>query len=342
MALYLRGRTWYADFYANGKRVQESTGTRNQREASKYLALRVSEVQRGVYVKPVHVPLQELWERYFAYAQAHKRSWKRDQQMYENLSGFFGPVQLDAITPLRVEEFQQHRVRQVCPSTVNRELALLKHMFNLAERWSLRQGPNPVKMVKFLAEDNLKFQTLSEDAEKALLACCPPYLQDLIVLALNTGLRSGDIFKLLWEEVDLEQRRLNVMVQKNQKPLSIPMNDASHAVLTAWHSMKKGPYVFYNQMTGDRFRDLKTGFKQACKQAQVKGVTWHTLRHTFASRLLRNGTDIVTVKELLGHSTVVVTMRYAHTNDEAKAKAVKSVNSDRVVTMSPKPRRTRQ
>jgi site-specific recombinase XerD len=76
--------------------------------------------------------------------------------------------------------------------------------------------------------------------------------------------------------------------------------------------------VFFNQMTGDRFRDLKAGFKLACKQAGLEGVTWHTLRHTFASRLLAKGADIVTVKELLGHSTIVVTMRYAHTNVEAK------------------------
>jgi site-specific recombinase XerD len=71
-------------------------------------------------------------------------------------------------------------------------------------------------------------------------------------------------------------------------------------------------------------------------------VTWHTLRHTFASRLLETGADIVAVKELLGHSTVVVTMRYAHTNDEAKTRAVQAVGSSaKVVTVLPKPRRTR-
>src|ERR1017187_9809520 len=82
MALYRRKEAgiWYADFYANGERVQESTGTANKREAEKFLALRISEAQRGVYVKPVHVPLPELWERYFAYARTHKRSWKRDEQ----------------------------------------------------------------------------------------------------------------------------------------------------------------------------------------------------------------------------------------------------------------------
>ena len=140
MALYRRGRVWYADYHADGVRVQESTGTANKREAEKILALRVSEVQRGVFVKPVNITLPEFGERYIEYAKAHKRSWKRDVQMLSNLQGFFGPSKLRDITPLRVEEYQQARVKNVCPATSNRELALLKHMFNIAERWGQHQG----------------------------------------------------------------------------------------------------------------------------------------------------------------------------------------------------------
>jgi integrase len=340
MALYRRGQKWYASYSADGRRIQESTGTANRREAEKFLALRVSEAQRGVYVKNIHVPLPELWDRYLAYAMTHKRSWKRDEQMFANLSRFLGPVPLDAITPLRVEQFQQVRVREVCPATVNRETALLKHMLNMAGRWNLYRGANPVRSVKFLSEDNLQFHTLSQEAERAILACCPPYLQDMIVFALNTGLRSGDIFKLQWEEVDLEQRQLHVLIEKTRRVLTIPINDAAYGILAAWNGMRKGPYVFYNHMTGDRFRDLKAGFKLACKQAGVQAVTWHTLRHSFASRLIQSGADLVTVKELLGHSTILVTMRYAHTNQHAKAKAVQAINCARSVTMTPKARRT--
>ena len=91
MALYRRkeASTWYADHYVNGQ-VQESSGTVNKREAEKFLALRSSVVQRGVYVKPVQVPMPKLWERYLAYAKTHKRSWKRDEQMYGKLKAFLG------------------------------------------------------------------------------------------------------------------------------------------------------------------------------------------------------------------------------------------------------------
>ena len=80
--------------------------------------------------------------------------------------------------------------------------------------------------------------------------------------------------------------------------------------------------MFYNPETGGAWKDLWLGFKKACSKAGLEGVTWHTCRHTFASRLTRKGADLVTVKELLGHSSVAVTMRYAHTNRDAKARAV--------------------
>ena len=147
MALYQRGRIWYADYYANGERFQESTGTANKREAERFMALRVSEVQRGVFVKPVNTTLPELGERYIEYAKLHKRSWKRDVQMLSNLHTFFGPAKLRDISPLRVEEYQCKRVREVSPATSNREMALLKHMFNMAERWGMHHGRNPVRLV---------------------------------------------------------------------------------------------------------------------------------------------------------------------------------------------------
>jgi len=94
-------------------------------------------------------------------------------------------------------------------------------------------------------------------------------------------------------------------------------------------------YVFYNPETGGQWKDLWLGLKKACRKAGLKDVTWHTFRHTFASRLTRNGADLVTMKELLGHSSVSVTMRYAHTNCEAKRRAVGLIarNSAKMVTL---------
>ncbi len=86
---------------------------------------------------------------------------------------------------------------------------------------------------------------------------------------------------------------------------------------------RKCASVFYNPETGDQFKDLWLGLKKACRKAELQGVTWHTFRHTFASRLTRGGADLVTVKELLGHANITTTMRYAHTNRDAKKRAVR-------------------
>jgi site-specific recombinase XerD len=336
MAIYRRGRIWYADYYANGERIQESTGTASRREAEKHLALRISEVQRGVFVKPVNTTIQELGERYIEYAKLHKRSWKRDVQMLGNLEVFFGESRLRDITPSRVEEYQRDRIKEVCPATSNREMALLKHMFNMAERWGQHQGTNPVRLVKFLPENNLRFETLSEVQEEALLLASPPYLREMFLFAMNTGLRTSAIFNLQWTEVDIEQRRLKKVVKKSEKPLSLPLNDMAFGVVEARRAVQHGSYVFYNPMTGDRFKDVKGALLAAVRRAGLSKVTWHMFRHTFASRLTRDGVDIVTVKELLGHSNISTTMRYAHSNDDAKRRAVNKLgSSDKTVTPRP-------
>jgi integrase len=126
---------------------------------------------------------------------------------------------------------------------------------------------------------------------------------------------------------------------KTQRVLEVPLNDTAYGLLETRHAAEHGPYVFVNPMTGDRFYDVKAGLKAALKRAKLEGITWHTFRHTFASRLTRIGVDLVTVQELLGHSSVTVTMRYAHSNRDTKARAVAQLkHSDKIVTIVPRTR----
>ena len=329
MALYQRKNIWYLDYYANGARIQESTGTSSKAKAEKFWAIRQSEVQRRVFIKETNTTLCELGERYLAFVEGRKRSWKRDVQMFNNLREFFGNPKLRDITVARIEAFQDFRKKQVAPATVNRETGLLKHMFFVAERWDL-SSTNPVRRVKFLPENNLKFYYLSDADETKLLENSPPFLQQLIIFALNTGLRTSDIFNLKWEDLNLEERRIELIVKKSEKRLSLPLNDT---IMRLIDFKPMGEYVFTNPMTGDRFKNVATGLRAAVKRAGLKKVTWHTFRHTFASRLIKNGVDIVTVKELLGHSTINLTMRYAHTNAKSQREGVATLcGSDKVVT----------
>ena len=168
-----------------------------------------------------------------------------------------------------------------------------------------------------------------------MLSCCSPYVQDLVTFAINAGLRLGDILNLKREVVDLEKGSLNVLVRKRRRILEMPLNEKALSVVKGWQGIRKCDYVFYNPETGGRWKDLWLGSKRACRKAGLHDLTWHTFRRTFASRLNGNGADLVTVKELLGHADIKTTMRYAHTNREAKTKAVRRLggSSDKVATL---------
>ena len=330
MKLYRRGRFWYLTFYVRGKRVQESTRTADRRKAEKLYALRMIEVERGEYAQSAEITLAQFGQQYMEYAKANKRSWLRDEQIMAHLTQAFGKSKLEDIGALRIEQYKIQRVGVVSPATVNREIALLKHIYNLADTWGLYSGKNPLKGVKFLAENNEMLRVLSEQEEAKLLSCCSPYLQDLVTFAINTGFRLGEILNLKWKELDLENATIKVLVKKNRRMLDMPVNDNALRILNGWHGIRKCEYVFFNPESGGQWKDLWLGLKKACRKAGLDDVTWHTFRHTFASRLNREGADLVTVKELLGHSDIKTTMRYAHTNREAKRSAVARLGANLV------------
>ena len=138
--------------------------------------------------------------------------------------------------------------------------------------------------------------------------------------------------------MDFEQNILNAFAPKTQKTRAVPLNADARKVLEAWAPGRKNEFVFYNFETGKPFVDLKAGFARGCKKVGIAGVTWHTLRHTFASRLLNRGADLVTVQQLLGYSGVIVTLRYTHTNLESKHAAVARLErfGDTLVTVCTK------
>jgi integrase len=324
MGVYRRKSTWWISYHDQyRRRVQESSHSSIRRDAERLHALRKSEVLRGVYRQPVQISLKDFAERYMEYAKTNKRSWLRDEQLLKPLKEYLNPEsQLADITPPEIEGYKVHRRRKVSGATVNRELALLKHMFNLAIDWDMYTGSNPLRKVKYFQEINTGFRVLKPDEETRLLRNATPAIQDIVLYALNTGSRIGEIFSLRWQDVDLDQGMINSFSHKTQKIRIVPINAEVRRILEFWKLGRKNEYVFYNQKTGERFVDLDAGLELACKKAEIEGVTWHTLRHTFASRLLERGADIITVKELLGHSTVTVTMRYTHSNLASKVAAV--------------------
>ena len=209
-------------------------------------------------------------------------------------------------------------------------------MFNRAIDWNYLDS-NPAKKVKLFSEtENLRERILSFDDEEALIGVASGHLRSMIIVGLNTGMRRNEILKLKWEQVDFVMMLVKVENTKSGKPRIIPVNRRLFIELDGL-KRKNGisSFVFLNPKTGLPFTDVKKAFHSAVKQAKIGSLRFHDLRHTFASRLVAAGVDLITVKELLGHHSVRVTERYTHSQPAQKREAVDCLLSPKMITNVP-------
>jgi integrase len=287
------------------------------------LRKRLGEIVDGKYEirKAVSSPrFEDFAKEYLEYSKANKRSWTRDRTSIKNLLKQFRGYKLNGITPWLIEKYKRVRKEMVTEATINRELACLKHMFTMAIKWG-KAINNPVKEVKLFREPERRLRWLSEEECDKLISASLGHVSSIIITALNTGMRLGEILSLTWDQIDFERGLITVERSKNNGVRHIPMNRRLTEEFNSIRITSPGQYVFSNK-TGERFKSIKTGFLGALKRSGIKKCRFHDLRHTFASHLVMNGVDIATVKELMGHKTIAMTMRYAHLSKEHKQSAV--------------------
>lgn len=150
------------------------------------------------------------------------------------------------------------------------------------------------------------------------------YLEPLVILAMNTGMRRGELFSLRWQNVNLERDFLTIEAAnaKSGKARHIPLNQKAKSALTNWRSDSKSLLWVFEGKPEQPLKDIKKAWFTVLKEANIKDFRFHDLRHHFASRLVMAGVDLNTVRELLGHSSLEMTLRYAHLAPEHRARAV--------------------
>jgi integrase len=221
---------WYIDYTVNGKRKWESVGrvgVVTKADARKLLALRRTEVLHGKFNLPVKMVTQtfsEYAKDYLEYAKENKRSWDRDACSLRSLVPVFGTYTLADISPILIEKYKLARKKSVSARTVNMELSLLRRMFNLGIAWD-KCLSNPVSKVKFYKEEIKGVRVLTKEEEERLLESCSDHLKPVLITALNTGMRYGEIITLNWKDVNLEVGYINVAMSKTDKTRQIPIND---------------------------------------------------------------------------------------------------------------------
>lgn len=333
--VYKRGSIYwirYAD--PTGRIVRESAKTKNINEALKLLAKRKTEVAEGKYPEKVIIKNHsffELCERYENWACIQKSYLRSKKYLIPVIKDFFGNLLLRRFTTHIVEQLQVDLIKQgKKPATINRYLACIKHMFTKAVEWDMVEEEvlKRIRRVKFLKEENRRLRYLTEGEIQRLLSCCDKHLFPIVFTALNTGMRKDEILSLKWDNVDLKNGYIHVEKSKNSDRRDIPMNEQLLALFRKLFTERKlnTDYVFVNPETNTRYYDIKRSFKYALKKAKITDFKFHDLRHTFASHLVMNGVDLTTVKELLGHKEIKMTLRYSHLAPEHKTKAVSCLN----------------
>jgi integrase len=318
---------WYLDFTFNKKRIRRFGGYTKEQARNTLAKLRTEKLDEKLgYKKPGNQ--EDVYFERFAedfinlYAKQNKRSWKRDVASLKNLNPFFKGKTIQGIGPELVERYKAKRKTEVSPGTVNRELAFLKTMFNKAVEWG-RLDASPLKNVKKFKEPSSKDRILAPDEMKALIEAANGHLKPILIIALNTGMRRGEILGLKWENADLSKRHIHIEDSKSGKSRDIPMN---RLVIEALGAIpQSSEYVFFNAKTGAPIQDVKTAFKSARENMNIKDLRFHDLRHTAAWRMVEAGVDLVTVSKILGHSSIQMTMRYCHPTPENMRMAVEKL-----------------
>ena len=214
------------------------------------------------------------------------------------------------------------------PATINRLLATLKHMINKGYQWEMcsEETMKRVSQVKMLKENNKRLRYLNSDESIELINNCKDVTRSIVITALNTGMRKGEILSLTWDCIDMKHGFILLDMTKNGERREIPINDDLRAVFTNITRRIDVPYVFYDKNTGKPYQDIKRSFATACKNSGIWDFHFHDLRHTFASRLVMKGADIVKVSKLLGHKSLTMTLRYSHLAPNDLQNAVNMLN----------------
>ncbi len=160
----------------------------------------------------------------------------------------------------------------------------------------------------------------------------PAYIKSMVKIILNSGLRRKELFQLTWEQVDFKKRQLFIKETKTARGRYVPMNETNYNVLREIHQSRSDDgLVFRNPKTGNAYVCIRKTFNRACKKAKIENLNLLDLRRTFATNLLEAGADIITVQQLLGHTSVKTTQIYTISNAEQKLRAVSFLDPKRGV-----------
>ncbi len=349
MVVRLEKKSWWVDISYHGQRHRERSPENSRAGAKIYESVIRQRLALGEPLRSQkdasekEVTFEEFSNRWLKdYVKANNKSseqYRKERTLETSLIPFFGKMHIGEIKGNYVEQYKVQELKKgLSRKSVNNRLAILQKCLNCAHEWLDVEIPK-IKMLK-CSKPTIDYLTISECEQ--LLAHAEGQMLTMLLLALRSGMRQGELRALQWSSIDWEQREIIVrhslgMVSKelettkSHKERRIPMDIDVYERL--YRARKASGYVFLSYTgkayTGHRILDE---LKQVCEKASLRNIGWHTLRHSFATHLSTKGVPMPIVQALLGHATIATTMQYFHIASEPLRAAIDVLNPKSALT----------
>ena len=321
MSLLKRGNIWWTFFHVGGIRHQQSTGTSSRRQAEwieRKLKDEANAQRHRIVQVDRHMTVGELVARFIANAEPSGYYVERLGMVLP----FFADIPVLQLTKGIANDYRRYRhsEKKVSDATINRDLAVLRRILY----WGLEEGlltANPWARLRMTREGRTRLRVLSVEEETKLLGAASPHLKQIIIVALDTGMRRGEILNQRWEHVDFPRRLLLVTKSKTAdgEGREIPLTERVCEMLSGFRQ-EEGIVFSYR---GSPIKAIKTAWKHALERAGLRHIRFHDLRHCFNSRLVEAGVIQDVRMALMGHSTGQrVHALYTHIELPAKREAI--------------------
>jgi len=267
--------------------------------------------------------------KYRAWIEGRQNSAKVKGYIIGHLETRFGTLPLRRFNMMLVEQLQSDLIAKGHKNAyTNKVLNVFKAMMTKSVEWEMVEEDvlRRIRKVKMLQEDKrLRYLTVEEC--QTLIATCDKHLKPIVITALHTGMRRGEILGLQRKHLDLTHGFILLDKTKNGERREIPIDKTMQELFLSLPKRLDSTYIFCHKESGLPYGDIKHSFDKARKAANLEDLHFHDLRHTFASHLVMGGQDLTTVKELLGHKDIKMTLRYAHLAPSHKMRAVEILDS---------------
>ena len=329
MGVFKRGNVWWIRYSYKGKIIRETSSSENKTVAKQLLSVRKAEVAQGklkIKTKENQILLSDYSLEFLRWARIHRKpkSSLRYQVSLNQLIPFFKDQKLVDITKKDIERYKAKRIKTASGSTINRDLACLKKLFNNAIAEDILEN-NPVIGIEFFKEPRRSVNFLSDiEGRKLVKACDTDAMKTFVILGLHTGMRHNEMLSLKWEDVNLDDKLITLKDTKNNKEETIPLNNTALDRLKNLNQISE--YVV-SKDDGDRYRDIRKSWQRVIKKAGLKNITPHILRHTFATTLVREGADLNAVKELGRWGDLKLLERYSHVSKDHRTRVINKLDS---------------